>query len=81
MTLNLNPDVEARLRALARRNGISVEAFLQHIVEEKSRPAPREQQLSPEEWASQFEQWANSFPDTPPIPDEALSRENLYPDR
>jgi hypothetical protein len=81
MTLNLNPDIEARLLALAQRSGISVEAFLQHVVEEKSGPAPRQQQLNPEDWASQFEEWANSFPDAPPIPDEALSREFLYPDR
>ncbi len=37
--------------------------------------------LSPEEWGTQFEEWADSFPDAPPIPDSALSRENLYPDR
>ena len=41
-------------------------------------PRPR---LSPAEWARQFEEWAESFPDAPPIPDEALSRKNLYPDR
>jgi hypothetical protein len=34
-----------------------------------------------EEWSQQFEEWADSFPEAPPIPDEALSRENLYPDR
>lgn len=37
--------------------------------------------LSTAEWAQQFEEWADSFPDAPPIPDEALSRKNLYPDR
>ncbi len=37
--------------------------------------------LSPEEWGTQFEEWADSFPDAPLIPDSALSRENLYPDR
>jgi len=37
--------------------------------------------LSPEDWARQFEEWADSFPDAPEIPDEALSRVNLYPDR
>ena len=39
------------------------------------------QRLSAPEWTDQFEEWADSFPDTAPIPDEALSRENLYPDR
>jgi hypothetical protein len=37
--------------------------------------------LARAQWAHEFEEWADSFPDAPPIPDEALSRENLYPDR
>jgi hypothetical protein len=41
----------------------------------------RPARLSPEEWAREFDEWADSFPEAPPIPDEALSRENLYPDR
>lgn len=80
MALNLNPDIEARLVALAHNSGVSVETFLRHVVEEKSvRPPSR--RLSAEEWNAQFEEWADSFPDAPPIPDEALARENLYPDR
>jgi len=80
MSLNLNPDIEARLIALAQASGVSVEDFLLHVVEEKAghAQAPR---LSPEQWAAQFEAWADSFPEAPPIPDDALSRENLYPDR
>ena len=80
MALELNPDIEARLVALARDNGVSVEAFLRHVVEEKSRSAPG-RRLSPEDWRTQFEEWANSFPDAPCIPGGALSRGNLYPDR
>ena len=37
--------------------------------------------LSAEEWEREFDTWIESFPDTAPLPDEALSRENLYPDR
>lgn len=80
MSLNLNPDIEARLIALAQSSGVSVEDFLLHVVEEKTGPL-KVQRLSPENWARQFEEWADSFPEAPPIPDEALSRENLYPDR
>ena len=39
------------------------------------------ERLTAEEWAPQFEEWADSFPEAPPIPAEALRRENLYPDR
>jgi hypothetical protein len=79
MSLELNPDIEARLIALAQSSGISVEDFLLHVVEEKALSQSRH--LSPEQWTAQFEQWADSFPETAPIPDEALSRDNLYPDR
>ena len=36
MSLNLNPDIEARLIALAQSSGVSVEDFLLHVVEEKT---------------------------------------------
>lgn len=80
MSLNLKPDIEARLIALAQASGVSVEDFLQNVVEERTGLGPMER-LGAEEWAAQFEEWADSFPESPPIPDEALSRENLYPDR
>jgi hypothetical protein len=80
MSLNVNPDIEARLIALAQSSGVSVEDFLLHVVEEKTVRAPA-LRLNPEQWAEQFEVWADSFPEAPPLPDEALSRENLYPDR
>lgn len=79
MSINLNPDVEARLRALANANGVSLEAFLQQIADQKSPSSAK--RLSPDEWAQKFEEWADSFSEAPPIPDDALSRENLYPDR
>lgn len=80
MSLNVNPDIEARLIALAQSSGLSVEDFLLHVVEEKTGHPPA-LRLNPEQWAEQFGAWADSFPEVPPLPDEALSRENLYPDR
>lgn len=78
MSLNLNPDIEARLNALAQASGVSIEEFLQHVVEERS--AMLTKRMPPDEWVAQFEQWADSFPPSLAIPDEALNRENLYPD-
>jgi len=80
MTLNLKPDVEARLIALARASGVSLEVLLQNVVEERSGLGDA-RRLNPQEWVAQFEEWADSFSDGPPIPDEALNRESLYPDR
>ena len=80
MSLNVNPEIEARLLALAQSSGVSVEDFLLHVVEEKVN-ATQLRKLTPEQWAEQFEVWADSFVEAAPIPDEALCRENLYPDR
>jgi hypothetical protein len=80
-TLNLKPEMEAGLLAQAHMAGLSVEDYLQRIGEEKVSPTNSPHRLSAEEWARQFEEWADSFPEAPLIPDEALSRENLYPDR
>jgi hypothetical protein len=80
MSLNVNPEIGARLTALARASGVSLEDFLRNVVEEKTGRAPA-LRLNSEQWAEQFETWADSFPEAPPIPDEALSRENLCPDR
>jgi hypothetical protein len=81
MSLNLRPELEQRLRALANADGISAEDYLERVVEEKIGSASPQRRLSAEEWARQFEDWADSVPEAPPIPDEALRRENLYPDR
>jgi hypothetical protein len=79
MSLNLKPDIEARLIALAQAGGVSVEDFLLHVVEEKAAQVrhgsvrnngQRSLKLGP-----------IVFPEAAPIPDEALGRENLYPDR
>ena len=80
MSLSLNPDVEARLIALAQSSGVSVEDLLLHIVEEKTGHS-KARGLTPEQWAAQFEEWADGFAEAPPIPDEALSREHFYADR
>jgi hypothetical protein len=81
MTLKLRPEIEEGLKALAKANGESVESFLQRMVEENQKRTGMRSRLSPHEFTQQFEEWADSFPDVSPIPDDALNRENLYPDR
>lgn len=85
MTLHLTPDIAAKLETLAKDQGLSVEDYVKQLIERElsigaSEVASRSR-LSVAEWTQQFEEWADSFPEAPPIPDEALSRENLYPDR
>jgi hypothetical protein len=81
MSLNISPDIEARLIAVAQANGASVEEFLQRMIKQSEQARP--QKLSPEELVTEFEAWADSFPQTrsTPLSDEALSRESLNPNR
>ena len=77
--LQLKPEVEAGLLAQAQERGLSLEAYLEQVLQERSRtltPAS----IDPAGRARLFETWAHSHPLTPPLPDEAVQRENLVRD-
>lgn len=63
---------------------MSLEQWLPELTEQL---APRAsiahlQKTNPREWARQFHTWAESHdPTTLPLPDEAVSRDSIYPDR
>lgn len=82
--LELTPEIELGLLRQAQERGVSLDAYLQaelsRLANVRDAASPV-RKLSGDEWVKQIDQWADSFPDAPPIPDEALSRENLYPDR
>jgi len=80
VTLNLNPDVEKGLAAQAQARGISLSDYLQEIAAREAARLPAKAG-SGEERAKAFLEWADSFPDTPPLSDEAISRASMYPDR
>jgi hypothetical protein len=77
VTLHLKPEVEAGLLAHARANGLTVEAFLVRVVEGAVIPAAEKTQ-SAEERASAFEAWSLGHRMTPPLSDDAVSREAIY---
>lgn len=77
--LQLKPDVEAGLLAQARARGLSLEAYLEQVLQERSRTMTPSN-ISAADKASAFENWAHSHPRTPPLPDEAVRRENLVRD-
>lgn len=80
ITLNLDPDAENRLSILAQGRGLSLTDYILEIL---GREAAREKVpiMSGEEKAQAFLKWADSFPDVPLLSDEAIGRDNLYPDR
>jgi hypothetical protein len=77
MSLNVNPDIEARLVALAQASGLSVEDFLKHVVEEKSELAnvAASASLSPVERAAAWRESVKGLPQTPELePEEWVRR-------
>jgi hypothetical protein len=88
MTIQLKPEqeqivgqaIQAGLVANARDIfDMGIDAIRQRLKSpstEANTPA-----LAAQDWEREFDTWIESFPDTAPLPDEALSRENLYPDR
>ena len=83
MSLNVNPDTEARLVALAQASAVAVDDFLQLVVEEKSGPpnSGASASLSPAERAEAWRESVKGLPQTKPLSDEAISRESIYSER
>jgi hypothetical protein len=78
ITLELPPDLEARLLAEAKEQGLPVDeivkAYLYH-----PRPTEPRRQVSAEEVDQGFEEAADFIPEgVPPLSNEAMSRENIY---
>ena len=84
LTLKLTPEREAALKAQAQARGMSVEQWLLELTEQfaPSASIAHLQRTNPKEWGRQFRAWAESHdPNTPVLPDEAMRRESIYPDR
>jgi hypothetical protein len=83
MSLNVNPETEARLLDLAQADGVSVDDFLKQVVDEKTGQAPiaASSSLSPMERAAAWRESVKGLPQTKPLSDEAISRESIYSDR
>lgn len=80
LTLELPPDLEAGLVAHARAEGLSPEIFVQHLLRDQvSVPLPEE--MTPAQRAQAWRDSVIGLPWTPPLSDEAISRESMYGDR
>jgi hypothetical protein len=89
IALNLAPEVESSLLAEAQAVGLSLEEFLNRQLEALARGsalalAVAERITAPidsDRWEREFDEWLDSFPQSPVLSEEALKRENWYPDR
>jgi hypothetical protein len=79
ITLELKPEIEAGLIAQARANGMTLEQYLLSIVEGAALRTAKS--MSPEEQAAAFEAWSAGHRPTPPLSDDAISRESMYDGR
>jgi hypothetical protein len=76
--LELTLEMQESLEAAARARGLSLEAYLQQVIQNHEPTTPM---VSGEEWDKEFESWIGSFPETNLLSDEAVSRGSMYPDR
>lgn len=79
VSFDLSPEVKARLDAQAAARGLTLEAYLQALLQERS-TEPGTAWSSSEEKARAFERWAHAHPPTPALSDEAISRAQLVRD-
>lgn len=78
--IDLNPDTEAKIKALAQSAGLSVEDFLLSLVSSatsaRRTKAESKSALDP---LIEFQFWVNTFSTSSPgISEEALRRESIY---
>lgn len=88
LTIHLSPELEARLKQAARERSLEPEQYITRLLEMTLLAKEGDyghlwQTLPKEQWLATFRQWIESHDDinAPPLPAEALRRENLYEDR
>ncbi len=85
VTIDLKPEIQARVAALAAAQGMSVEEYIKNFLEGLAAPDKESSNasLTPEQWAREFEEWVDGLDDAaaPPLNDEAVSRESIYRER
>jgi hypothetical protein len=75
--LELKPDVEANLAAQARTRGVSLDAYLQDVIEEIAR-VDAAGPASLKEIEAALDALAEMGRGLPHLPSSAFSRENIY---
>lgn len=81
MTIDIGPELEAKLAAHARAIGMPVQRFVEDILEREAGSATVNAPplLTGSDKATAFRNWASSFPaDLPVLTLQDVSRESLY---
>jgi hypothetical protein len=87
LMIELPPELENRLRAIATQHGLDATDYVLRLIEQNL-PAPEATGKSlwntvpPDEWLRAFDEWANSHdPSIPLLSDKAVSRASFYEGR
>ena len=81
ITLDLPPDVEAKLSAQAEARGLSLHAFLKTVIEARAclaGSAPEGRPLSTEDWEKGLDELLDSLTVPEGVSEEAFHRDNWY---
>ncbi|BAU12944.1 hypothetical protein LEP3755_34800 [Leptolyngbya sp. NIES-3755] len=83
ITLQLKPEIEARLISEAAQQGVSPEIYLASWIEKQFSTQtldPENDNLSDADWEATLLEFVNSpsFQNSPPLLDQAISRESIY---
>jgi hypothetical protein len=79
-TLHLNPDMEKNLAAQARAQGLSLETYVQRLIERQIGLQSQERTLSPEEFETELDGLAAYSEKIPLLPRAAFTRDEIYRD-
>jgi predicted nucleic acid-binding protein len=80
VTIELPPEIEHSLVAQAEAQGLSLPQYLERFLQDQV-PTRAAATLSPAERATAWRESVKDLPRTPPLSDEAISRESIYGDR
>ena len=78
--IELTPEIEAKLKARAQKNGLPLSQYVQRILEQHVPGQPVESAMTPEQRAKAVQDWAESFPyrRKTPLSDDAIRRGSFY---
>ena len=80
--LEVEPELASKIQARARERGVSVDVYLRELIDEKGTESNRSDGLSSQERVGLWRQWASGHSsNTPPLSDDAISRERIYGER
>jgi hypothetical protein len=80
VTIELPPEIETGLTAQAKERGLPLPQYVQQLLLEQVHLRAATS-LSPAERAALWRESVKDLPQTPPLSDEAISRESIYGDR